>query len=283
VLLLAVRTYARNLAWQDDLTLATTDVATAPHSFKLHTLLAQELAKQDPQGNIDAAIRELEKANEILHDLPDTQMPQQNLFRLGDAYVLKGNLAGGPSTAEGRGWYEKAIPLFERARTIGQLNERVYDDLQRAHGKPLTERYASQDLYYDLGVAYGSLGRYPASLEVLRYGRDINPERADFYTALSAAYTGLQQPNEAVIALLERVVVEGERPETLAALGQWYGRTPQGACAIENGRLNFGCPLVGKQLCLAQAEVAAAYRAARRPARADEIGKSPQYGCTTGK
>src|ERR1035441_8083304 len=92
---------------------------------------------------------------------------------------------------------------LEHAKEISGLNEKSYDELQRAHGKPLGERFASQDLYYDLGVAYGSLGRYTAALEPLRYGRGINPGRPDFYVALSAAYTGLLQPEEAAVALLE--------------------------------------------------------------------------------
>lgn len=285
LVVLSVRTYARNLAWEDDLTLASTDVETTPRSFKLHTLLAQELAKRDPQGNIDRAIRELERAFEILRPLPDSEMPQQNLIRLGDAYLVKGNLAGGPATPEGRAWYDKALPVLEHAKEISRLNEKSYDELQRAHGKPLGERFASQDLYYDLGVAYGSLGRYTAALETLRYGRGINPGRPDFYVALSAAYTGLLQPEEAATALLESVQVDGEKPETLASLRQLYARIPDGACAIEATggmlKLNLDCPRLRAHLCLAQADLTRAFIEARQPARAQEAKESAihRYGC----
>jgi tetratricopeptide (TPR) repeat protein len=285
LILLAGRTYARNPAWQDDLTLASTDLSTAPRSFKLHTLLAQELVKRDVQGNIDQAIRELETAYEILRPLPDLEMPQQNLIRLGDAYLVKGNLSGGPSTAEGRGWFEKALPVLERAREISQLDEKAYDESQRAHGKPLGERFATQDLYYDLGVAYGTVGRFADALETLRYGRSINPERLDLYAALSAAYTGLMQPEGAAVALLESVLVGGERPETLASLKQLYAAIPEGACAIETSgsglKLNPDCPRLRGELCLAHADLARAYTEARQPAKADEVKDSAihRYAC----
>ena len=282
---LTVRTYARNLAWQDNLTLATADLKTAPRSFKLHTILAQELLKQDPRENIDRAIRELEAAGEILRPLTDLQMPQQSLLYLGDAYLVKGNLSGGPSTAEGRTCYGKALPVLERAREISRLGEKTWDEAQRVHGRPAGERFASQDLYYDLGVAYGSLGRYAEALDTLRYGRNINHARPDFYTAISAAYTGLLQPEGAAIALLESAQMDGERPEVLASLKQVYAGIPGGACALEategTWRLNPDCPRLRTDQCLAQVDLARAFLEARRPARARGLKEAAihRYGC----
>lgn len=270
LVLFAARTYARNTAWQDNLTLASTDVTTAPRSFKLHTLLGQELAKQDIQANIDRVIQEQEIVNELLRPLPDRRIPQQSLILLGDAYLVKGNLVGGPASREGRQWYEKAVPILEHAREISQLNEKAYDELQLAHGKPAGERFASQDLYYDLGVAYGSLGRYGQALETLRYGTRINPTRVDFYAAISAAHTGLQQPGEAAIALLESLQINAENPETLASLRQLYAPFPDAACAIENAggglKLNLDCPRLRRDLCTALANLKQAFAAARQPA-----------------
>jgi hypothetical protein len=44
----AIRTWARNLDWRDDLTMATAAVRTAPKSFKTHYLLSQALYESDP-------------------------------------------------------------------------------------------------------------------------------------------------------------------------------------------------------------------------------------------
>ena len=284
LILCMVRTYARNLAWQDDLTLASTDVRTAPRSFKLHTLLAQELAKQDTPGNIDRVIQEQEIANEILRPLPDQRMPQQSLIRLGDAYLLKGNLTGGPASPDGRRWYEKAVPVLERAKEISQLDEKAYDELQLAHGKPLGERFASQDLYYDLGVAYGSLERYGEALETLRYGTRINPGRPDFYAAISAAYTGLRQPEDAAIALLESVQVDGEKPATVASLRQLYAGFPDGGCAVETAgdgwKLNLDCPRARRDFCVAQGNLARAFADARQQGGTRQLpGGGRSFAC----
>jgi tetratricopeptide (TPR) repeat protein len=248
VLVLAVRTNARNSAWEDNLTLASADVQTAPRSFKLHSLLALELVKRDPRENIDRTIQEQEAANEILRPLPDSRMPQQSLIHLGDAYLVKGNLVGGPATPEGRAWFEKALPVLERARQISQLDEKAWDEAQRAHGRPLGDRYASQDLYYDLGVAYGSLGRYAEALETLLYGRNIAPSRVDFYAAISAAYVGLHNPQGSALALLEGEIVRGRT----AGVGL---ETP----------------------CAAAADLIQTYTEARRPAEGRELMR--RFGC----
>ena len=44
IALFAVRLYARNLAWQDDLTLASTDVQTAPHKSSSCTRFSRKLS-----------------------------------------------------------------------------------------------------------------------------------------------------------------------------------------------------------------------------------------------
>jgi protein O-mannosyl-transferase len=248
VVLFALRTNARNSAWEDNLALASTDVQTAPQSFKLHTMLALELARQDARANIDRVIQEQETAYEILRPLPDSRMPQQSLIHLGDAYLVKGNLVGGPATPEGRGWFAKAVPVLERAREISQLDEKAWDETQRLHGRPLGDRYASQDLYYDLGVAYGSLDRYAEALETLRYGRNIGPARVDFYAALSAAYTGLQNPEASAQALLEGAMVRGE-----------------------------AAPVGSGNLCAAAKDLEQAYTESRHPAEAREVKQ--RYGC----
>ena len=278
---LAFLTYSRNPAWQDSLSLASEDVHNAPRSFKLHSLLAQELFRQDVRANIDRVIQEQEKTCEILRPLPDNQTPQQSLAQLGDAYVVKGNLSGGPSTPEGRLWYEKGIPVLERAREISRLHEKSWDDQQRAHGKPLGERFASQDLYYDLGVAYGSVGRYPEALETLLYGRDIQPARPDFYAAIAAAYTALNQPANAAIAALQGNLVSDNSPQSAALVSDMYSHIEGGTCAVVDQpggpKLNLDCPRLRADFCPAAQALARAYRASRRPEQAEEITR--RYGC----
>ena len=70
VALYAGRAMARNLDWDNEITLATADLKVAPNSFRLHEMLARALFLEDRRHNLDRAIAESEKAWNILRDLP---------------------------------------------------------------------------------------------------------------------------------------------------------------------------------------------------------------------
>ncbi|HJZ95111.1 MAG TPA: tetratricopeptide repeat protein, partial [Candidatus Solibacter sp.] len=88
----------------------------------------------------------------------------------------------------------------------------------RAHGKPLHGRSASPNLYFNLGQAYGSLGRYQEALDTLRFGRAIDPAQMQFYDPMAAAYAGLGQGDQAAMVMEEKRVVEGGATQSCAAL-----------------------------------------------------------------
>src|SRR5262249_26034185 len=156
-------------------------------------MLAQALHAQDAHANLDAAIAEEERAWEILRVLPPAEIPVATPQNLGGYYLEKGDAAG----AAGNAWYEKAVVVLLRGREISQAAERAWDDAQRAHGKPLHGRSASPNLYFNLGQAYGSLGRYQEALDTLRFGRAIDPAQMQFYDPMAAAYAGLGQRDQA--------------------------------------------------------------------------------------
>jgi tetratricopeptide (TPR) repeat protein len=246
VALLAGRTWARVPAWNSNLALAASDVATAPSSFRVREMLAHALYAADPRGNLDAAIREQEAAWQILEPLAPRWIPAQTPMNLGGYYLEKGDLAGG-DTAQARPWYEKAVAVLVRGREISQAAEKAYDDAQRAHRRPLRVRAAPANLYFNLGQAYGSLGRYPEALEALRFGRAIDPAQPQFYDSLAAAYAGLGQKDRAALVMQEKAAIEGR--------------------AVEGG--------VG---CEAWAELAQAWDQARRPEPAREAQEKAR-GC----
>jgi tetratricopeptide (TPR) repeat protein len=214
IVLCAARTFARNPAWRDNLALASSDVSTAPRSFRVHEMLAQALHAQDARGNLDAAIREQERAWEILRPLPAEEIPVATPMNLGGYYLEKGDAAG----ADGSAWYEKAVAILSRGREISQAVERAWDQAQRAHFRPLRGRAASPNLYFNLGQAYGSLGQYREALEALRFGRGIDPSQAQFYEPMAAAYAGLGMKDQATMALEEKRVVEGGESKMCSAL-----------------------------------------------------------------
>jgi tetratricopeptide (TPR) repeat protein len=205
IVLFAARTMARNPAWRDNLALASSDVLSAPRSFRVHEMLAHALHEQDPRGNLDAAIAEEEQAWGILRGLPDADIPVATPMNLGGYYLEKGDAAG-PSANM---WYEKAVAVLLKGREIAQAIEHRWEETQKAHNKPLAGRAASPNLYFNLGQAYGSLGRYQEALEALRFGRAIDPSQTQFYDSMAAAYAGLGRRDEAAMVMEEKKVVQG--------------------------------------------------------------------------
>ena len=271
--LCACRTFARNFAWHDNLALASSDVETAPASFKLHEMLAKSLYDRDPEGNLDRAIAEEERAWDILRPLPPRLSTELTPSYLGVYYRLKGDASGGPRSPQGRAWYEKSASVLLRARDISRAAETAFDEAQRAAGKPLSARGASPDLYCNLTAALLGLGRYGEALEASRYALGLDPRRTEAADGMALAWMGMGRPRDAAAALLEHGLMAGFEPTTIGGLAEMYGKVPGGSCAVEGGQLNRMCPVVGQDLCRASQELAAAHREARLYAEAS------RYGC----
>jgi len=286
LVLCAVRTLARNPAWNDDLTLASTDVQTAPRSFRLHDLLAKALFEQDVQRNIDRIIQEEEKSWEILSALPPSHSSELPPTFLGIYYTTKADLVG---AAESRQWYEKSLAVLLRAREISRATEQVYEDAQRARNRPPMGRTAFQQLYLNLANVYLHLGRDAEALEALRFGRGIDPRTPETYDGLRMAYTAMGDNAGVAVALLERAQMDGFQPATVAAIREAYDRIPDGSCAfVQHGaglQLNLGCPRVRSDLCRAAADLTEAFTEALQPERGQElqIAVAQRYGCPAGR
>ena len=277
------RTLLRNPAWSSDLDVAMADVQTAPESFGLHQRLASALYEQDPQRNLDQAIREGETAWGILSDLPPARRYQQTAANLGAFYRAKGDSLGGPDTPQGRQSYEKALAILLQGRETARAVEKSYDEAQLAHGKPLARRVAFRDVYFNLGAVYALLGKNSDALEAYRYGRILDPGSADPYEEMAAVYRASGNLEWAAIMLHEKAQLEGYLPPTLEALTKLYGAMPDASCALssQDGGVNFQCARVQNDVCRAVADLAQAFDDARIPERAIELRKTgaQRYGC----
>lgn len=276
---LACRTFARNLDWRDNLTLARADVQSSPRSARLQEMLATSLYAQDPVRNLDAAIASGEAAWEILRRLPPGEIYQQTPARLGMYYRLKGDSVGPPQDRE---WYEKSLAVLERAREASQAIEKAYDQAQLAHGKPLATRLAYQPVYTDLGLSYMKLGRYGQAVEALRYGREVDPRTPALFDLLAAAYTAVGEPQRAAATQLAKVLLLGATPEALGQVARMYGDR---SCAIERGagwmRLNEACPQIQPDLCTGLRDLADMLSRARLPEPAAQFAsRAAKLGCT---
>jgi len=280
--LYAGRTFARNMAWNNDLTLATADVQTTPASFRLHDMLAKALFEQDARRNIDRSIEEEEKSWTILAPLAPARSSEFPPTFLGIYYSAKAEM----DPANSRAWYEKSLAVLEKAREISQAAEKAYDHLQRARGGALAERAGFQQLYFNLANACLNLGRYQQAIGALRYGRGLNPAALDAYDGLQVAYAATGNFRMAAVSLEEKAQVDGFQPATVAAIREVYGKIPDGGCAfVQQGtewQLNMRCPVVKGDLCAAWADLAGAYTDARQPAQSQAVRETAvsRYGCT---
>jgi protein O-mannosyl-transferase len=276
LVLCAGRTFARNPAWNDSLTLAAADVQSAPGSFRLHDMLGEYLYLQDPKANLDRAIEELEAAWSVLRVLPPERIFEANPATLGMYYGVKGDAAGGPQTKEGRGWYEKSLRTLLQARDASRATQKAFDEAQGAHGRPLDGFVAYPPLYGFLGVTELRLGRYPEAIEAYRYAVVLNPRNGAGYDSLANAYLSAGDPAGAAIVLLEKGLELGFNPPTLAALRSVYAEMPGGQCAVRRSggidQLDPECPRVHSDICKAEASLAELLKEARRPARVSDSG-----------
>jgi tetratricopeptide (TPR) repeat protein len=251
VVLFAARTLARNPAWDSNLSLGIADAAAAPESFRVHRLLSNALVAANPELNLEAAIREGERAWDMLEPLPESWSSPQAASDLGYLYQLKADRAGGAATPQGRGWYEKSLAVLQQGEVLAHVFRRVFDETQRAHGKPPRPQGGYELLYLNLGKAYLALGRAESSASAYREARAQNPRERKAYIGLAAAELARAGPEAAVVPIVEMAILFDLDPETLDRLRTLYARIPGGDCALSGSKLDAHCPRVARDLCAA--------------------------------
>lgn len=278
----AVRTVARNPAWDSDLTLASADLPNSPRSFRLHYMLARAFFEQDALGNIDRAIAEQEAVCLILAPLPPFRSISFPPTDLGRYYAVKATLVAPGQQIE---WLEKSRATLLKAREISRALEAEYDNVQRAQG-PLRARAGDQQLYLYLAETEIKLGNYADAVESLRYAQGLNPRTLELYDGLGVAYTKIGNPAMAVVSLEEKGLTDNFQAATMRSIRELYKQAPDRECAfIQRGagfQLNVqGCPQVKGDLCTAYSELAQAYRDARVPQGAHWAAAEgrERYGC----
>ena len=281
VALYTVRTFARNPAWNDDVSLATADLRTSPRAFRLHDMLAKALFEKDPRGNLGRVIPEEEAAYMILSSLPPSRSTAFPATSLGVYYAAMADVLGPRFWNE---WYQKALTALLKAREISRAREKAYDDVQRAHGS-LTVRDADPHLYVFLGKVCVNLERYQDALEALFYARGLDPRTLDLYDGLRMIYSAEGDLHGAVVAMEEKGMVDEFQTATMGKIRDLYQKMPDGQCAfVQRGagwQFNVdGCPRVKADMCVAYSEMAQAFRDARLPGDGERaVDAARQHGC----
>jgi tetratricopeptide (TPR) repeat protein len=282
VLLCAGRTYARNPAWQSDLSLASTDVQAGTRSFRLHFIYGESLYMRNPQS-LDTAIRELETAWTILKPWPDSTSYVPAI--LGAYYGLKGDRVGGSGTSEGRAWYEKSLAMLLNAKQISVAYQKAFDERAGVAGAVLPSLVAYESLDFDLGQAYWRLGRRAEAIEWYAHGRVRRPENPVGYDTLAIACLEDGSWARAAVALEEEMLVGGMTPAALRSLREAYSKIPEGACAVRRDSgvdlLNPDCPRLRSDMCDAAAELKQIFAEGRKEEDGRRIQQAAarEYGC----
>lgn len=261
VVVYGARAFVRNFDWQDDVTLWTKAVRAVPNSFKSHKSLAYALYELDPTPNnihLDRIIEEAEKARAI------TDKTQIVLLHLGAYYRLKGDRHAqqGPGgalspTPESVIWYQKSVETLAAAvpldREFNEDNRRKM--LQRGHRLEEIEDVGNHEIYWNLGLSLLRLGRNEEALEAYRYMRHLAFANPDAYLSIASVQLSLGRLEDAAISLLQTLLLDNTRQESLRLLADLYRQIDREGCAVVlaqgQPRLNVDCRIVARHMCLA--------------------------------
>jgi tetratricopeptide (TPR) repeat protein len=257
IALFAIRTFARNADWDNDLALADSAVRVSPASFKTHKMRANALLEADPSlANLDQVIGEAEKSLAILDSLPPARNNFDTYDRAAGYYFMKGDRGRQRSTdgdwvnpPESVRAYQRAIDLYQRSLTMA--------------------RQPAPDVYQRLAKLYLRLGQSQEALKAARQARQLSPNDPAVHRTLAGILLDAGRDQDALVAMCIGVVITND--ETLRQeLVRMYraGLDPDG-CA--DGALNPVCPAVHRNLCAASAEVLRL--------RPDLAGHLAAYGC----
>jgi protein O-mannosyl-transferase len=293
----AARTWARNIDWQTDLSIAKASVITSPDSFKAHTNLATQLSNSDPSGsNMYEVTAEIDRGVAILDPLPNSLSTAATYAEAGRIYQDKGDRLAqiGPDgkqivPPESLRAYNKALQLLLRGVAIDHVQVAEYRQVLRAAGRNADVPFGMPKLYQQLSGAYMRLGKYPEAYDAAVHDSQMEPARIENYIVMGQALAVQGRLQDATRAFVEGLLASGNQTLVLTLRGLYQtGLDPQG-CAItqtaQGPTLNSSCAPVHRDLCSASAELSALYRQQLRGDQADAIKSRAieQFGCTAGE
>ena len=177
--LYSIKTFARNEAWKDNITLYETGAETAPNSWRAQYLLGVEYAKMINDEKTPEAKKEmLSKA--MLHLNASNSIMPNNM----DVNIIKG------LTYDMMGNNDSAMAAYKAVITVDPDNQKACTGLGgiylRRNNFPeainiLSKVVAKDSTYIDalsnLGAAYGNSGHYQEAIQYYLKAIKINPDQ----------------------------------------------------------------------------------------------------------
>jgi tetratricopeptide (TPR) repeat protein len=278
---LAGRTYARNADWHDELSLWKSAVAAAPNSFKVHKGYANALWDAGhSEVAVDGAIAQDEAADAILEQTPLTPERQDNtLYQdMGLYYRLKGILLQQHGQmAEAQVFFQKAVAILERARTVDRwVNQASQEKMLRA-GKLAAEigDVGNHRVYLQLGMACLMAGDNAEAEEAGRYMQHIAPQEAMGYVIAGAGCFNLGRPKEAVAQFFAGLVLDPNNAEAWSDLQHCFAALGEPAAVVSQKgggyRLDGGSTAVRDGIKAGFVVLVQAFEGAKRPDDAQKV------------
>jgi len=291
----AIRTWARNSDWQDDLSLMRAAVETSPNSYKSHRLLAAALYDSDTShANIDRVIAEAEKSLAILDPVADWHNNPDSYRRAGGYYLTKGDLlatrgADGTITPSPGSFeaYRRSIELLLRCRSIVKASVERWSANGRSHGRPAPQPDKSKiaDLERTISIAYLRLRDPRKAIDAAAAARELEPLNAESYRQLSASLVAGGRADDAAVALIEGTLATSDMGLRRELLNLYQSGLDTKGCATTPGpygpAVNPSCETVRKHSCAASVELLRLYRQMGREDLAEQLRAlaSSHFGC----
>jgi tetratricopeptide (TPR) repeat protein len=228
----AVRTWARNSDWSNEVSLWSSAAEAAPNSFKAHANLAEAAV-----ANRGLALRQAERAIAIIDFVPEVRSSPAPFSAAARGYRLEGDALPSPEGKEER--YRRALSLLLRARRIAT-----------ATGGAGRRESANEEVDVELGRVYKRLSQPERAREVLENARHAAPGES-VCAELAAYYVERGELDAAAVAYMEALSFGTDPTRIGAKLVELYERMDAAGCSVANGALNVACPLVHGHLCRA--------------------------------
>ena len=281
------RTWARNADWHDGPTLMKAAVATSPHSFKSHSLLAASLYEADPShSNIDAVIAEADKGLAILEPVADWHNSPDSYSRAGGYYLTKAELLAtrGAESPESRRACQRALELLLRARSIVDALAQTASRRRRGEIALQMDEVKMAHLERTISVVEMRLGDAERALEAAAAALRLDPANAQNYRQLSAAYLEAGRVDDAAATLAEGTLVTSDMGLRQALLELYRSGLDAEGCATTPGpygpAINPSCEIVHKHLCAAYTQAVQLYERLKRGGLVEKMkGQVEQLKC----
>jgi tetratricopeptide (TPR) repeat protein len=281
-----LRTHARNNDWDNEQALWDSAAKAAPNSYKGHMNLDTVSFRRGGRY-LDLSIAEGEKALNILRGVAPGQDDALTYANVGAHHRVKGDevkKAGGPDAEQkARYWYEKSLAILLHGEEVDRARSEDTERVNRAKGTQ-SEFLGVYQVYVELAQTYIRLGEEEKALQALDYGALLNPAD-DVLKLTSLAYLNLHRQDDAVIVLIEGVILHPDAKGFASEVVKLYEDRNPPTCAVEKvgnqTNLNFNCPLVQSNFCTAAARLQDYFTRRHQPADVERMRllRTRSMGC----